>query len=189
MSEATTKSGQQCWWKGKKRRHRDRRTSPVKKEKRRGGCQPAGKAAAGVCLFPSLSTHPIALLLVRICLGAQLLDAQEEADSIADFVNSHLLQHFLVHFQKILSIDVILAENLLVVPALDASEIFAHVVLVPVLHGISTVGLGELRLGWAGVVLGATRHGGQSSRGGQGRLQVGAGSKIRGAEGGRERRF
>ena len=111
------------------------------------------------------ATYPIPPLLVRIRLCAQLLDAQEQADAVADLVDAHLLEHLLVDLEQVLAIDVVLAEDLLVLAALDAAQVLAHALLVPVLDRVGPVEVVELGLGRAGVVLRGHGRGGCPSDG------------------------
>lgn len=64
-------------------------------------------------------TYPVALLLVRVCLGSQLFDTQKEAHSITDFVNANLLQDGLVHLEEVIPVDVVFLEEFLVLSTLD----------------------------------------------------------------------
>jgi hypothetical protein len=116
-------------------------------------------------IWPVTCSYPISLLLVRICHGSQLLDAQKQPDAVPNLVNAHLLEDFLVHLQQVLAIDVVLAEYPLVVAALDAPEILADLVLIPVLDRAGPIHVGEFRLGRAGVGLTWGRNRGSSSRG------------------------
>lgn len=84
----------------------------------------------------------MSLLLIGIRLCSQLLDAEEEAHAVANLVDSHLLEDLLVHLQQVLAIDVILAKQLLVFSTLDAGEIVAHSVFVPILDRVRALGVG-----------------------------------------------
>lgn len=89
-------------------------------------------------------SYPIPLFLVGIGLGPELLDAQKQPHPIANLVDSHFFEHFLVHFKQILSVDVILPKQLLVLAALDAAQVFAHPLLIPVLDRIRAFSVREL---------------------------------------------
>lgn len=95
---------------------------------------------------------------VGVYLCPQLLDAQEQAHSVAHPFDAHLLQQLLVQLQEVLAINFVVAEYLLVLAPLDAPQVLAHPILVPVLDRVGPVGIVEVGLGRAGVVLG--RHGG-----------------------------
>lgn len=94
-----------------------------------------------------MATYPITLLLVGVRFRPQLLDTEEEANAIADFVDSHLFQHLLVHFEKVFAIDVVLPEELLVLATFDTSEIVTDLVFVPGLDRIGAVRVGKIRVG------------------------------------------
>ena len=116
------------------------------------------------------TTHPISLLLVRIGLRPELLNSQEQTDPIANFVDTHFLQDFLVHLQEVLAIDVVFAEELLVVAALDGPQVLAHALLVPVLDRVGAVGVGEFGFGRTGERLARGDGYGSSPHGGVARL-------------------
>lgn len=84
-------------------------------------------------------TYPIPLLLVCVGLCPELLDAEEQTHTIANLLDAHLLEDLLVHLEQVLAVDVVFPEHLLVVAALDAAEVFAHTVFIPVLDGVGTV--------------------------------------------------
>lgn len=67
------------------------------------------------------AAYPIPLLLVGVCLGPQLLNAEEKADAVANFVNAHLFENLFIHLKKVLAVDMIFTKELLVLAALDAT--------------------------------------------------------------------
>lgn len=79
------------------------------------------------------STHSIPLLLAGDGLCPELLNAEEQAYSVADLLDAHLLEDILVHLKEVLAIDVVFPEELLVLAATDASQVFTDLVFVPVL--------------------------------------------------------
>ena len=91
------------------------------------------------------STHPITLLLIRIRARPELLDAEKQSHAIANFIHTHLLEHILVELKKVLAINVILQKERLIVAALDAFQILAHPLLVPVADRVGTIVINGLR--------------------------------------------
>lgn len=65
-------------------------------------------------------THPISLLLIGIRFGSQFLDTKKKPHTVTDFVYSHLLKHSLVHLQQVLSINVVLPKQLLILGTVHA---------------------------------------------------------------------
>jgi hypothetical protein len=63
--------------------------------------------------------YSISLLLVGICFRPKLLDSEEESNSVPDLINAYLLQYRLVHLKKVLSIYIILPEQLLIFTTVD----------------------------------------------------------------------
>jgi hypothetical protein len=110
------------------------------------------------------STHPVPLLHVCIRLGPEFLDAQEQADPIADLLDAHLLENLLIHLEQVLTVYVVFPEELLVLSALNTAQVFADLVLVPVLGGTGAIDVRELGLGRAGEALAGGDQGRGSSR-------------------------
>ncbi len=65
-------------------------------------------------------THPISLLLIGIRLCSQFFDTKKKPHTITDFVYSHLLKHSFVHLQQVLSINVVLPKQLLILGTVHA---------------------------------------------------------------------
>lgn len=66
-----------------------------------------------------MNTYPISLLLIRVCPRSKFLDVQEKAHAISYLIDTHLLQHSLIHLQQILSIDIVFSKQLLILSAVD----------------------------------------------------------------------
>ena len=66
--------------------------------------------------------YSISLLLVGIGFRPKLLDSEEESNSVPDFINSYLLQYRLIHLKKVLSIYIVLPEQLLIFPTVDTPQ-------------------------------------------------------------------
>ena len=73
-----------------------------------------------ICEMRHSCTHPISLLLIGIRLCSQFLDTKKEPHTVTDFVYSHLLKHSLVHLQQVLSINVVLPKQLLILGTVHA---------------------------------------------------------------------
>lgn len=98
-------------------------------------------------------TYPISFPLVRIGFGSQLLDSEKDTNSIANFVDAHLLEHLFIHLEEVLAINVVLPKDFLVFAALDAPKVLAHAFLVPVLDRVGAIGIGEFGFSRAGIIL------------------------------------
>ena len=103
--------------------------------------------------------HPIPLLLICIGPCPELLDLQKQPYSVANFIYSHLLQHRLIHLQQILSIDIILPEQLLVLSAIDGHQPITYAFLIPISCGIRAIKVGEFGLGRTAKRLSWCHHG------------------------------
>lgn len=82
------------------------------------------------------ATYPILIPLAApfVYVVSEYLGVGTYPYTVADLLDSHLLQRCLVHFQQVFTSDIVLPEDLNVLAAVDALQPFADASFIPILH-------------------------------------------------------
>jgi hypothetical protein len=77
----------------------------------------------------------------------QLFDGDEDANTIANFLDSHLLENFLVTFDEVVPVEVVGFEKSLILATIDAVEPSDHLLFIP--GSSHKLAVHRLRIPWS----------------------------------------
>lgn len=99
-------------------------------------------------------TDPIDITFARpsVHIIPKDLGLTSNPNTVSNLLNAHFLEGGLINVHEVLTVDVVLSENIDVLATVDAAEPVGDTRLIPVHHRLFgiPVGLGELRFGRAG---------------------------------------
>lgn len=90
-----------------------------------------------------VATYSLFIKLIDVSTVAEFLDGEAETDSVTNLLDAHVIKHIFIQLEDILAVDVVFAEQFLVLSTSDAVQEFSHLVLGPLHNDICGIFLAK----------------------------------------------